>query len=74
MMHGFKEAIHTLRHKRHGFNPWVGKIPWRRKWPPAPVFLPGKSRVRRSLVGYSPIGSEDSDMAEHAFLKNQIPT
>ena len=35
------------------FNPWVGKIPWRRKWQPTPVFSPGKSHGRRSLVGYS---------------------
>ena len=32
-----------------GFNPWVGKIPWRRKWQPIPVFLPGKSHEQRSL-------------------------
>ena len=32
------------RHKRHGFDPWVGKIPWRRKWQPTPVFLQKKSR------------------------------
>ena len=36
------------------FDPWVGKIPWRRKWLPAPVFLPGKSHGQRSLAGYSP--------------------
>ena len=42
--------------KRCGFIPWVGKIPWRRKWQPAPVFLPGKSFGRRSLGGYSPWG------------------
>ena len=35
-------------------NSWVGKVPWRRKWQPTPVFLPGKSRGQRSLVGYSP--------------------
>ncbi|XDA86191.1 hypothetical protein R6Z07F_015941 [Ovis aries] len=34
-----------------GFDPWVGKIPWRRKWPPTPVFLPGESHGQRSLVG-----------------------
>ena len=39
-----------------GFNPWVGKIPWRRKWQPTPVFLPGKVHGQRSLVGYSPWG------------------
>ena len=42
------------RFKRHGFNPWVGKIPWRRKWQPTPVFLSGKSCGQRSLVGYRP--------------------
>ena len=40
--------------KRHRFNPWVGKIPWRRAWQPTPVFLPGESRGGRSLVGHSP--------------------
>ena len=36
------------------FDPWVGKIPWRRKWQPIPVFLPGKSHAQRSLADYSP--------------------
>ena len=38
---------------RRGFDPWVGKIPWRRKWLPTPVFLLGESHGRRSLVGHS---------------------
>ena len=37
--------------RRHVFDPWVGKIPWRRKWQPSPAFLPGKSHGQRSLVG-----------------------
>ena len=37
-------------------NPWVGKIPWRRKWQPTPVFLPGKSHGQRRLTGYSSWG------------------
>ena len=41
------------RHKRCGFDPWVGKIPWRRKWQTTPVFLPGEARGQRSLAGYS---------------------
>ena len=49
---------------RPGFDPWVGKIPWRRKWQPTPVFLPGESHERRSLVGYSPWGCKESDMTE----------
>ena len=39
---------------RPEFNPWIGKISWKRKWQPTPVFLPGKSHGQRSLVGYSP--------------------
>ena len=35
-------------------NPWVGKIPWRRKWQPIPIFLPEESHEQRSLEGYSP--------------------
>ena len=42
--------------RRPGFNPWVGKIPWRRKWQPTPVFLPGESHGHGSLVGYTPWG------------------
>ena len=47
-----------------GFDPWVGKIPWRRKCQPPPVFLPEKSHGQRSLVGYSPQGRKESDMTE----------
>ena len=39
--------------KRHGFKPWVEKIPWREAWQPVPVFLPGKSHDKRSLACYS---------------------
>ena len=49
---------------RHGFNPWVGKIPWRKKWQLSPVFLSGESGEQRNLVGYSPRGLQDSDMTE----------
>ena len=38
------------------FNLWVGKVPWRRKWQPTPVFLPGKAHGQRGLAGYSPWG------------------
>ena len=46
--------------RRGWFSPWVGKISWRRKWQPTPVFLPGKSHGQRSLVGYSPWGCTKS--------------
>ena len=50
-----KESICQCRRgKRHGFDPWVGKIPWRRKWEPTLLFLPVESHGQRSLAGYSP--------------------
>ena len=42
----------TCQCRKLGFDPWVRNIPWRRKWQPTPVFLPGKSHRQRSLVGY----------------------
>ena len=45
-------------------NPWVRKIPWRRKWQFTPVLLPGKSHGQRSLVGYSPWGRKELDTTE----------
>ena len=51
---GKESACQCRRCKRQGFNLWVGKIPWRRKWQPMPVFLPGKSHGQWSLVDYSP--------------------
>ena len=39
---------------QHRFDLWVGKIPWRSRWPPIPVFLPGESDWQRSLAGYGP--------------------
>ena len=49
-------VIASLVVQRLGFDPWVGKIPWRRKWQPTLVFLLGKFNGQRSLVGYSPMG------------------
>ena len=45
----------------HRVDPWVRKIPWRRKWQSTPVFSPGKSHGQRSLVGYSPWGHKELD-------------
>ena len=50
--------------KRLGFDPWVGKISWRRKWQLTPVFLPGESHGQRSLAGYSSWGRRELDMTE----------
>ena len=51
---------------RHRFSPWVGKIPWRRKWQPTSEFLPGKSHGQGNLKGYSLWGHEEPDVTEHA--------
>ena len=40
---GKEPACQCRRHKRRGFDPWVGKIPWRRAWQPTAIFLPGES-------------------------------
>ena len=47
------------------FNPWAGKIRWRRKWQPTPVFLPGESHGQRSLVGYGPWVCKESNVTDH---------
>ena len=57
-------ACQCCRHKKHGFDPWVRKIPWRRARQPTPVFLPGESHGQRSLVGLW--GHKDSDTTEAA--------
>ena len=50
--------------KRHRFNPWVGKISWRRASQPTPVFLPGESHWQKSLVGYSSWGRKELNTTE----------
>ena len=61
-----------LPYRRPGFDPWVGKIPWRREWQPTPVFLPGKFQGQRSLADYSPQGRKQSDMTEQLTYSPQI--
>ena len=61
---GKKYACQYRRCRRFRFDPWVRKIPWRRKWQPTPVFLPGKSHGQRSLAGYCPWGHKESDTTE----------
>ena len=63
---GKESACQCRRHGRHRFDPWVGKIPWRRKWQPILVFLLGKPQGQRSLAGYSLWSHKESDMTEHA--------
>ena len=58
---GKQSACQCRRHRRHGFDPWVRKIPWNRKWYPTPVFLPEKSHGQGSPVGYGPWGCKELD-------------
>ena len=63
---------HCLQCRRPRFNPWVGKILWRRKWEPTPVPLPGKFHGQRSLVGYSPWGCKESDKAKQLHFFKEV--
>ena len=49
-----KGSAQCWRHRKYGFDPWVGKTPWRRSWQLTPVFLPGEPHGQRNLAGYSP--------------------
>ena len=60
-----KESAYQCR--RHRFDPWVGKIPWGRKWQPTPVFLPWNSQGQRNLVGYGPWVLKESDKTEVTY-------
>ena len=51
---GDTDGKECLQCRRPGFSPWVRKIPWRRKWQPAAIFLPGKFHGQKGLAGYSP--------------------
>ena len=57
-----KESAYQFR--RWGFNPWIRKISWRKKWQPTPVVLPGEFLGERSLAGCSPWGCQELDMTE----------
>ena len=61
---GKKPSCQCRRCKRQEFDPWVGKMSWRRTWQPTIVFLPGESHGLRSLAGYSPWGCKELDMTE----------
>ena len=67
-------ACQCRRHRRQRFSPWVRKIPWRRKWQPTPVFLPGKSHGRRSLVGHGPQGHKESGTTEPLSVRAHTHT
>ena len=61
---GKESACQCRRLKRRRFDPWVEKMPWRRAWPPTPVFLPGESHGQRNLAGSGPWGHKELDRTE----------
>ena len=65
---GKEPACQCRKCKRLGFDPWVGKIPWRRAWQPTPVFSPGESHGQRSLAD-----RKESDMTEAAEHTHTAP-
>ena len=79
---GTQSTCQCRRQRRCGFNPWVGKIPWSRRWQPTPVFLLKKPQGQRNLAGYSPWDCKESDANVHAhthrldiqmYLPGKIP-
>ena len=58
--------------RRHRFNPWVRNIPWRGKWLPTPVFLPGKSHGQSSLMGCSSWGLKVRHNWAHTYTHTQL--
>ena len=72
--HGGKEPVcHCRRHKRCGFDPWVGNIPWRGAWQPTSVFLPGESHGQRGawlaqFIGSQIVGHNWSSLAQQRCI------
>ena len=63
-------ACECRKHRRCEFDRWDGEIPWRRKWQPTPVSLPGKPRGQRSLVGYIPWSHKSQTrLSRHTWMK-----
>ena len=72
-------SANARRHKRHGFDPWVEKIPWRRAWQPTPVFLPGESHGQRSFgrlqsTGLQRVRHMHVSVRMHACIENMVNT
>ena len=70
---GKESTCQCRRCRGLGFDPWVGVIPWRKKWQPTPVFLPGKPHGHRSLAGYRTWDRQESDTTEHLSTHRESP-
>ena len=71
---GKESACQCRRSRRRELDPWVSKIPWRRKWQPTRVFLPPEPHRQKSLVGYSPWGHKESDTHTHTHTHTHRST
>ena len=74
---GKEPTCQCRRLRKCRFNPWVGKIPWRRTRKPTPVFLPGESHGQRSLAGYivhrvTKGWTQLKQLTTHAFMLSGI--
>ena len=76
-IHGFpsgasrqEPTCQCKRHKRHNFDPWVRKIPWRWAWQPTPIFLPAEFHGQRCLAGYSPGGAKSRSRLQSFSAQN----
>ena len=67
---GKEPVCQCRRCERCWFDPWVGKVLWRRKWQPTPVFFPGGSPGQRILAGCSPRGRQESDTTGQLTLSH----
>ena len=65
---GKEPTCQSRRQRKRKFNPWVRKIPWRRKWQPTPIFLPEEFHGQRSLTVYCRWGHIEWDMTEQPTL------
>ena len=64
----YRITLQCRRYRRHKFEPWLRKIPWRREWQPTQVFLSGESHWQRHLAGYSPWALKELDTTEWLML------
>ena len=62
------QSVRNLQCGRHGFNPRVRKIPWRREWQPTPVFFPREFHGQKSVADYSPWGCQGLGTTEQLTL------
>ena len=69
---GSRICLQYRRHRRCELDPWVGKIPWRRKWQPTPTLLLEKPNGQNSLVGCDPKGCKESDTPERLSTRQSV--